>query len=331
MLAYIVRRVFQMGLTLFAISVIAFLVMALAPGDPYASQLDPKAKPADIERKLDQMGYDDPVVNKYFKFYGGFFVDLGAVVTQKSDHDWQVTSGKTKIPVLPTMWRKMKVTLPLVLLTTLIMWTLSFPIGIFTALKRGSLIDKIVTLLAYLMISIPSFFLALHAVQFASNTLGKPMISPNSLGVELFGFSHFMDSVWHLAIPATIGAIAGVAVMTRYVKGQFLEVNGQDYIRTAKAKGLHGDQVYYKHALRNTALPFITMLSGLLPSLFGGSIITEAIFGWPGLGRWVYAATIGKDIPIVMTSLFVGSALTLFGILVSDILYSVADPRVKLA
>ncbi|MDC1141742.1 ABC transporter permease [Planctomycetota bacterium] len=331
MFAYIIRRIFQMGLTLVAISIIAFLVIVLAPGDPYASQLDPKAKPADIERQRDQMGYDDPVVQKYFTFYGQFFSDLGAVVGGDDNYEWKLKSNKTKEPVLPTMWRKMLITLPLVLLTTLIAWTLSFPIGIYTALKRGSWIDKITTVLAFTMISIPGFWLAIKAVEFVSTTLERPMVSPNSLGVELFGFSHFMDSVWHLAIPAIIGAFAGVAVLTRYVKGQFLEVNGQDYIRTAKAKGLDSDSVYYKHALRNTSLPFITMLSGLLPSLFGGSIVTEAIFGWPGLGRWVFEATIGKDLFIVMTSLFVGSALTLFGILVSDILYSVADPRVKLA
>ncbi|MCF6227885.1 MAG: ABC transporter permease, partial [Planctomycetes bacterium] len=179
--------------------------------------------------------------------------------------------------------------------------------------------------------SIPGFWLAIEAMRGVSIHLGKPMVSPSSLGVELYGITGFMDQVWHLAVPAIIGAFASVAVLTRYVKGQFLEVAGQDYIRTAKAKGASNDTVYYKHALRNTSLPFITMLSGLLPSLFGGSIVTEAIFGWPGLGRWVFEATIGKDLYIVMTSLFIGSALTLIGILISDILYSIADPRVKLA
>jgi peptide/nickel transport system permease protein len=134
-----------------------------------------------------------------------------------------------------------------------------------------------------------------------------------------------------MAVPAVIASFGGVAVLSRYVKGQMLEVMDQDYIRTAKAKGLDGDTVYYRHALRNASLPFITMLAGLLPSLFGGSVVFEAIYAWPGLGRWVFEAVLAKDLFIVITSLFVGSGLTLIGILISDILYSVADPRVKLA
>lgn len=331
MLSYIVRRLIQMGLTLVIISVLSFLIVALAPGDPYAAQLDPKAKPSDIERQRDQMGYDDPVVQKYIKFYDQFFSDLAAVVTGDSSHEWRLKSARTKEPVLPTMWQKMLITLPLVILTTIITWTLSFPVGIGTALRRGRPVDRIATIGSYFLISFPGFWLAILVIKFVNGTLGIPVVSPTTLGVELGGPREFMDRTWHMAVPAFIAALGGVAVLSRYVKGQMLEVMGQDYIRTAKAKGLDGDTVYYRHALRNASLPFITMLAGLLPSLFGGSVVFEAIYAWPGLGRWVFEAVLAKDLFIVITSLFVGSALTLVGILISDILYSVADPRVKLA
>ena len=331
MFAYLIRRFAQMALTLFIVSIISFLIVALAPGDPYAAQMDPDAKPADIERQRDKGGYDQPVVQKYIKFYSDFFSDLHAVVMGKEGYDWHLVSDKTREPVIPTMWRKLQVTLPLVIVGMIIFWTLSFPIGIYSALHRGSIQDQIITVLAYALIAMPGFWLALLAITFVTNTLGKPIVSPTTLGVQLTGVRSFMDATWHTAVPAFISAFGGVAVLTRYVKGQMLEVLGQDYIRTAKAKGLEPDSIHYKHAFRNASLPFITMIANVLPALFGGSVVFEAIYGWPGLGRWVYEAVFTKDIFIVVTSLFVGSALTLVGILISDILYSVADPRIKLA
>ncbi|MCA8946151.1 MAG: ABC transporter permease, partial [Planctomycetes bacterium] len=224
----------------------------------------------------------------------------------------------------------MLITLPLVILTTLITWTLSFPVGIYSSLRRGRWQDQIITVLAYALIALPGFWISLLLIQFITHVVNRPIIAPHTLGVEYTGVRAIMDATWHVAVPAFIGALTGIAVLSRYVKGQMLEVLGQDYIRTAKAKGLDGDTVYYKHALRNASLPFITMLAGLLPSLFGGSVVFEAIYAWPGLGRWVFEAVFNKDVFIVVTSLFVGSGLTLFGILLSDLAYSVADPRVKL-
>lgn len=332
MASYILRRLLQMGLTLFVVSILSFLIVALSPGDPYASQLDPKKTDADKERQRDSVGYDDPVVQKYLNFYGDFFSDLGAIVTFRADeHEWKLNSFTAKEPVLPTMWRKMLVTLPLVLVTTLVVWTLSFPIGVYSALRRNSLPDRAITVLAYTLIAFPGFWISLLIVSFLTNTLKIPVVSPETLGVELSGPRWFFDATWHVAVPAIVSSLTGAAVLTRYVKGQMLEVMGQDFIRTAKAKGLDADTVYYKHALRPASLPFVTMLAGLLPSLFGGSVVFEAIFAWPGLGRWVFEAVFSRDIFIVVSSLFVGSALTLIGILISDIMLSVADPRVRLS
>ncbi|MCA8912280.1 MAG: ABC transporter permease [Planctomycetes bacterium] len=320
-----------MALTLFIVSVISFLIVALAPGDPLASQLDPKKKDADLERRRDEIGYDDPVVKKYLDFYGKFFQDLGAVIYADDGYAWKLNSETAKEPVLPTMWRKAGVTLPLVLVTTLVVWCLSFPVGIYSALRRNTFKDRAITVISYTLIAFPGFWIALLIIGFITKTLGIPIVSPETIGVELEGPREFFDRTWHVAIPAIVASLTGVAVLTRYVKGQMLEVMDQDYIRTAKAKGLDADTVYYKHALRPASLPFVTMLAGLLPSLFGGSVVFEAIYAWPGLGRWFLEAVFTRDIYIVMTNLFVGSALTLIGILISDLMLSVVDPRVRLS
>lgn len=327
----------QMGVTLFVVSILSFLIVALAPGDPYEKNLDPNSKPADLERQRDQTGYDDPVVVKYQKYYSSFFKDLWGAVTingpwadEDADYEWKLISYRTREPIMPTMWRKMKVTLPLVILTTIITWTLAFPVGVYSSLRRGRWQDHLITVGAYAMIALPGFWISLLIIQFITHVVAKPIISPSTLGADYEGMKAFMDATWHVAVPAFVGALVGISVLSRYVKGQMMEVMNQDYIRTAKAKGLDHDTVYYKHGLRNASLPFITMLAGLLPSLFGGSVVFEAIYSWPGLGRWVFEAVFNKDIFIVVTSLFVGSGLTLFGILISDLLYGVADPRVKL-
>lgn len=330
MLSYIVRRLLQMALTLFVVSVLSFLIVVLAPGDPFAGQIDPQSKPIDIERQRDKGGYDDPVFKKYTLFYSSFFSDLGNVFFPSRDYDWRLVSNNTKEPILPTMWRKVLVTLPLVLTSTLIVWTLSFPVGIYSALRRGTWKDQLITILSYALIAIPGFWLALLVINLFTVKLGIPVISPETLGVELEGTKGLMDRAWHVAVPATIFAFSGIAVMTRYVKGQMLEVKGQDFIRTAMAKGLDPDNVNYRHALRNAALPFITLLATLLPSLIGTSIVFESIYSWPGMGRWVFEAVLTRDVFIVVTSLFVSAALTLIGVLIADILYSVADPRIKL-
>jgi peptide/nickel transport system permease protein len=139
-----------------------------------------------------------------------------------------------------------------------------------------------------------------------------------------------MDRIWHLVIPSVMSAMAGIAVLSRYVRSQMLEVIGQDYVRTARAKGLLEDDVIYRHALRNALLPFVTMFGFLLPGLVGGSVIFEQIFAWPGIGRLGYDAILARDFPVILTINFIVALLTLVGTLLSDILYAVVDPRIRL-
>jgi peptide/nickel transport system permease protein len=186
-------------------------------------------------------------------------------------------------------------------------------------------------LIAYLLISIPGFFFAYIMIILVVTRLHVPVI-----GMETFGVTsasplvHFMDRIWHLVLPSMLGATGGIAVLSRYVRSQMLEIIGQDYVRTARAKGLSTETVYYKHALRNALLPFVTMFGLILPGLIGGSVIIESIFSWPGMGRMAYEAILARDYPIILTVNFITAVLVLLGTLVSDLLYMVVDPRIKL-
>ena len=139
-----------------------------------------------------------------------------------------------------------------------------------------------------------------------------------------------MDRIWHLVIPSVLGALGGIALLSRYVRAQMLEVINQDYIRTAQAKGLSSDRVYYKHGLRNALLPFVTMFGLILPGLIGGSVIIESIFAWPGIGRMGYEAILARDYPIILTINFITAVLVLIGTFISDLLYMIVDPRIRL-
>ena len=156
------------------------------------------------------------------------------------------------------------------------------------------------------------------------------------IGMRTFGMENaqpafrWMDRLWHLVVPSVMSAIAGIAILSRYVRSQMLEVVRQDYVRTARAKGLPEESVIYRHALRNALLPFVTMFGFLLPGLIGGSVIFEQIFAWPGLGRLGYEAILARDFPVILTINFIAATLTLVGTLVSDILYAVVDPRIRL-
>jgi peptide/nickel transport system permease protein len=152
-----------------------------------------------------------------------------------------------------------------------------------------------------------------------------------TFGLEDADFSQrLMDRVWHLVIPSLISALTGIAILSRYVRSQMLEVISQDYIRTARAKGLPEDTVIYRHALRNALLPFVTMFGFLLPTLIGGSVIVEQIFAWPGIGRLGYEAILARDFPVILTLNFIAAVLTLAGTFLSDILYAFVDPRIRL-
>jgi peptide/nickel transport system permease protein len=232
---------------------------------------------------------------------------------------------------VPRIWERFLNSLPLFACTTLLVWTASFPTGIQAALRRGSVYDRTTTVVAYALISIPGFFLSYLLILGVVRTFHLPVIGLHTFGTENASpLVRGMDRIWHLVIPSTMAALTGIAVLSRYVRSQMLEVIEQDYVRTARAKGLSEERVIYGHALRNALLPFVTLFGFLLPGLISGSVIFEQIFAWPGLGLLGYEAILTRDFPMILTLNFMAAALTLLGILISDILYALVDPRIRL-
>jgi peptide/nickel transport system permease protein len=319
MLSFIGRSIIQKIITLFFVSIISFLIIHLAPGEPsQVDPLNPKFTPEMVERFRKAFHLDRPLHVQYLFFYRDLF--SGKTVSWKDNQS-----------VLKKIWERFLNSLPLFIVGTILTWTISFPVGIRSAIFRGGLYDRSATLFSYLLISIPGFFFAYILIILVVSRFHVPVI-----GMETFGIGHapvvtmIMDRIWHLLIPSVLGATGGIAVLSRYVRSQMLEVEGQDYVRTAKAKGLTSEQVHYKHALRNALLPFVTMFGLILPGLIGGSVIIESIFSWPGMGRMAYEAILARDYPVILTVNFVSAVLVLAGTFISDLMYMVVDPRIRL-
>ncbi len=317
--AFLARSAIQKFITLFFVSVISFLIIHLAPGEP--SQIDPlnpKFTREVLERFRKEFHLDKPLHVQYLYFYRDLLAGKSV-------------SWKDNRPVLKKIYERFLNSLPLFILGTLITWTLSFPVGIHAAIRRGSFYDRSTTFLAYLLISIPGFFFAYILIIFVVTRFHVPVIGMATFGLSQKGtLIPLMDRVWHLLLPSVLFAAGGIAVLSRYVRNQMLEVEGQDYVRTAKAKGLPADRVHYRHALRNALLPFVTMFGLILPGLLGGSIIIESIFSWPGMGRMAYEAILARDYPVILTVNFISAILVLIGTFISDLLYMVVDPRIRL-
>ncbi|MBI5064227.1 MAG: ABC transporter permease [Desulfatitalea sp.] len=319
MFAFLGRSVVQKTITLFFVSVVSFLVIHLAPGQP--SQIDPlnpKFTREIVERMREQFHLDKPLHVQYVLYYRDLFIG-------------KTVSWRDSRPVLGKIWERFLNSLPLFIVGTLLTWTFSFPMGIRAAIQRNGPFDKSTTFLSYVLISVPGFFFAYVLIILVVTRLHVPVIDMQTFGVTSdSALVHFMDRVWHLVLPSILGATGGIAVLSRYVRGQMLEIIGQDYVRTARAKGLSDDGVYYRHALRNALLPFVTMFGLMLPGLIGGSVIIESIFGWPGMGRMAYEAILARDYPVILTLNFITAVLVLAGTFVSDLLYMVVDPRIRL-
>jgi len=319
MLSFIGRSIIQKIITLFFVSVISFLVIHLAPGEPsQVDPLNPKFTPEMVERFRQQFHLDKPLYVQYAYFYRDLFTG-------------ETVSWKDNQPVLKKIWERFTNSLWLFIVGTLLTWTLSFPIGIRSAIFRGRLYDRSTTFLSYLLISIPGFFFAYILIIVVVNAFHVPVIGMETFGIgEVSRFRWLMDRIWHLLLPSILGATGGIAILSRYVRSQMLEVESQDYVRTARAKGVPEEQVHYKHALRNALLPFVTMFGLILPGLIGGSVIIESIFSWPGMGRMAWEAILARDYPIILTVNFISAVLVLIGTFISDVLYMVVDPRIRL-
>jgi peptide/nickel transport system permease protein len=315
--SYIIRRLLYTLITLIGISIISWVVILQAPGSPIALTMDPKVSPKIIEQMMKNYDLDKPVYQQYYLWLKKLFAG-------------KLYSFKDGRPVMRKIGERIWNTLLLSLVAMLITFSLAIPLGVFSARKQYTLLDHLGTFGAYLGISMPSFWLAYLLILGVVKLFGYPVLGMRSFVTE--GFTEpelIMDRLWHLMLPSIILAIQGIAAISRYTRSSMLEVIRQDYVRTAKAKGLPEETVYYKHALRNALLPIITLFGFLIPGLIGGALFMETVFAWPGIGRLAYQAVLARDYPVVMTINTITAILVLIGNFIADILYGIVDPRIR--
>jgi len=304
------------------ITIICFTVIHLAPGSPtdLQTEMNPKASVEAKERLRALYHLDEPLHVQYWLWVKKLAVlDLGESFSP--DHR----------PVIDKIAERLPITITLNVLSMILIIMVAIPLGVMSAVKQNTPFDRITGVFVFVGFAIPTFWLALLLMIFFGIHLAwLPISGLRSLNYEYLppGLA-LWDLVKHLILPVLISAFGGLAGFSRYMRSNMLEVIRQDYITTARAKGLSERVVIFKHALRNALLPVITILGLSLPALIGGSVIFETIFAIPGMGQLFYMAVMSRDYPVVMGILFIGALLTLLGNLIADVSYAVADPRIR--
>lgn len=324
MLRYIAKRLLFMVPLLFGITVICFTVMHLAPGSPtdLQTQMNPRASVEMKERLRSMYDLDKPLPVQYIRWVGKLArLDLG------------VSFSTDRRPVADKILERLPITILLNVLSMLLIFVVAIPLGVVSAVRQDSLFDRVTAVIVFIGFAVPTFWLALLLMILFGIHLGwLPISGIRSLNAEyLPPAMAFWDLIRHLILPVLLAAFGGLAGLSRYMRANMLEVIRQDYILTARAKGLSERAVIYRHALRNALLPVITILGLSIPGLIGGSVIFETIFAIPGMGQLFYMAVMARDYPVVMGILFIGAVLTLFGNLIADVFYALADPRIRVS
>lgn len=319
MIQYAVKRILKMIPTLLIISIIIFGIINMAPGDFVDGKANPNMSAEKVQELKEIYGLDKPLPIRYINWA------KNAVRGNFGD------SLRYKQPVSEVINEHIWNSFLLAMTSFILCLIIAIPIGIISATKQYSSFDKTFTLLSFVGISLPSFFVALVSIKIFSLNLGVfPIGGMATAGSKATGISSFMDIAKHMFLPVVTLTIIQFGSLVRYVRTSMLEVIKQDYIRTARAKGLKEKVVIYKHALRNGLIPIITFVGMTIPTLFAGAIITETIFVWPGIGRIGYEAILNRDYTLLMGFNMFMALMTLLGNLISDILYAVVDPRIKL-
>lgn len=318
---YLVRRLILVVPVLLGITIVTFVIIHLAPGSPtdIIVQAGPKISFEARERLTKLYGLDQPLHIQYLKWLKRFvLLDFGS-------------SFKDDRPVMEKILERLPATLILEGLSLLLIFLVALPIGVISSAKQYSIFDRLTTIFVFVGVSVPAFWLALLLmVYFGVKLNWLPISGMRSIGSEYLPFfAKVGDYIKHLILPVFVSAFGGIASVSRYTRAGMLEAIRQDYIRTARAKGLPENIVIYKHALRNALLPVITLLGFSIPGLIGGSFIIETIFAWPGMGRLGYLAIMERDYPLIMGIGTISAFLTLSGNLIADILYAWADPRIR--
>ena len=319
MTIFIIRRLLVSFVLLFFISLISFFIITLTPGSPYPwGELNPKVS-EDVKRVFREKFHLDKPLHEQ---YGFIMRDL---------FTGELRSIKDERPVLAKIAERLPATLALNLGALALSLSFGLLLGVYGARHAGRPPDVITSVLAFVFIALPGFWVSYLLAIGLVNYGAVPILGTHTIGVTFSnGLEVFLDRWWHVMLPASILAIGGVAVQSRFIRASMIETLREDYIRTARAKGLDENAVFYRHALRNSVRPLITGIGMLLPALIGGAVIIENIFAYPGMGRLGYEAVLERDYPTLVALNFVTAALVLLGNLLADVLYAVVDPRVRL-
>lgn len=328
MISYVARRALQAIPLLVGVVTLVFFLLQAAPGDPTARYFDPNVPPEVYEQMRENLGLDQPVHVQYVKWLTAFL---------RGDFGYSLAAHR---PITEILAERIPNTLILAGTALLLIFTIGIAIGIVQAIRRGSALDHGLTLSSLFVYSMPSFWLALMLILvFAYGAsqaawwpawLRFPASGITSVDYEFLGLgAQIGDRLRHLALPSVALAMASAAAVARYMRGSLLEVLRQDYIRTARAKGLPPRAVILKHALKNALIPIVTLLGLYLPFLLSGAVLIEHVFAWPGMGKLIVDSILAHDYPVVMATTFVFAVMVVLGNLVADLLYAVVDPRVR--
>ncbi|MCF6283677.1 MAG: ABC transporter permease [Candidatus Hydrogenedentes bacterium] len=328
MRTYLIRRFLLIIPTFIGISMITFLIVQMAPGSPIFLKLH-KAGSAGgsaitkeaIEQTKKLYGLDKPLPLRYVHW-------LGKIATLDFGNSY-----KDHRPVLEKIGETLPITIQLNLISLFLIYVIAIPIGVYSATHQHSYTDTVITLGLFILYSLPSFWVAMLLMYFfggGAHWNWFPVAGMSEYGADTMGWwPWLLDRAWHLILPVFCLSYAGFAGLSRYARAGLLETVRQDYVRTARAYGFSERTVIYKYALRNSLIPIITLLGTLIPTLIGGSVIIESIFSIPGMGKLAFEAILSRDYPLVMGILSITAFLTLLGLILSDILYAVVDPRIK--
>lgn len=354
MFRYVLRRLLQAIPTLIGVSIVSFFLVNSAPGDPILIRtFDPNITEATREIMRRQLGLDQSLPVQYINWFTGFTVRAGDTVEEFQSETVSCnfvgllnttfcdtgggivrgnlgTSISTNQPVWERLVERMPATFELGVAALLVSLLLGVPLGVLSAVYQGSIFDNVTRFMAVVFNALPAFWFGLMLIFFFGVVLGW-LPTGGRQTVSLTNEFDLMDRVRHLILPTAILAFGGIAGISRFMRTETLEVIRTDYIRTAKAKGLAASAVWFVHALRNALIPLMTILGPSIAGVLTGAVITETIFSWPGMGRLTFSAAVQRDYPMVLGTVMFFSLLTILGNLLSDILYGVVDPRVRLS
>lgn len=304
---------------LIGISLLVFFLIQLQPGDPLVGMISPETTPEQKQEMLRQAGYLDPIWLQYLRWASRAMV---------GDFGYSLQSGA---PVLTLIGERVFNTLLLAGSSLLITLIVALPLGIYLGLRRGTTVDIAVSLLSFVILSIPVFFIAILLVKvFAMNLRWFPVSGVSTLGSHLTGFDLIVDVAKHLVLPAVTLALGNIAIFSRYLRSSISELINQNFIKALFARGMRRSGVIYPHLLKNAAKPLITVVGMEIPALLSATLLTEIIFNWPGIGRLSFDAIQSRDFPLLMGIVLFLAVITLAINILADILYALADPRVRL-